>query len=46
MTDANTVDAIVAAAKASRTQLVSLDHDLQTEIDKIIFAAAKQRVLN
>ena len=42
MTDANTVDVIVAAAKANRTQLVSLDHDLQTEIDKIIFAAAKQ----
>src|SRR2546423_12122973 len=42
MTDKNTVDAIVAEASATRSQLASLDHTLQSEIDKIILGAAKQ----
>ena len=42
MTDKNTVDAIVAEATATRSQLASLDHTLQGEIDKIILGAAMQ----
>jgi predicted nucleic acid-binding Zn-ribbon protein len=42
MTDKNTVDAIVAGATASRSQLASLDHMLQGAIDKIVLDAAKQ----
>jgi Zn-dependent oligopeptidase len=42
MTDKNTVDAIVAGATASRSQLASLDHTLQGAIDKIVLGAAKQ----
>jgi hypothetical protein len=42
MTDKNTVDAIVAGATASRSQLASLDHMLQGAIDKIVLGAAKQ----
>jgi hypothetical protein len=42
MTDANTVDAIVAGATASRSQLASLDHTLQGAIDEIVLGAAKQ----
>jgi hypothetical protein len=38
----NTVDAIVAEATATRSQLASLDHTLQGEIDKIILGAAKR----
>jgi hypothetical protein len=42
MTDNNTVDAIIAAATASRSQLASLDHTLQGAIDEIVLGAAKQ----
>ena len=42
MTDKNTVDAIVAGATASRSQLASLDHMLQGAIDEIVLDAAKQ----
>jgi hypothetical protein len=42
MTDKNTVDAIVAGATASRSQLASLDHTLQGAIDEIVLGAAKQ----
>jgi len=42
MTDKNTVDVIVAEAAATRSQLASLDHTLQDEIDKIVLGAAKQ----
>ena len=42
MTDKNTVDAIVAGATASRSQLASLDHALQSAIDGIVLGAAKQ----
>ena len=42
MTDKNTVDAIIAGATASRSQLALLDHTLQGAIDKIVLDAAKQ----
>jgi len=42
MTDKNTVDAIIAGAIASRSQLALLDHTLQGAIDKIVLDAAKQ----
>jgi len=42
MTATNTVDAIVAGATASRSQLASLDHALQSAIDGIVLGAAKQ----
>jgi hypothetical protein len=42
MTDKNTVDAIVVGATASRSQLASLDHALQSAIDEIVLDAAKQ----
>ena len=42
MTDKNTVDAIIAGAAASRSQLALLDHTLQGAIDKIVLDAAKQ----
>ena len=40
MTDKNTVDAIIAGAAASRSQLALLDHTLQGAIDKIVLDAA------
>jgi hypothetical protein len=42
MTEKNTVEAIVAGAKGSRSQLESLDKALDSAIDEIVSGGAKQ----